>query len=54
MGQKRTTCVISQKGNHPTIVPKQEVKESKYPLRAAVGDFIAWSPTAVLAQRSEA
>ncbi|KAF8430149.1 hypothetical protein EV426DRAFT_708277 [Tirmania nivea] len=45
MGQK-TTSVIPQKGNHPTI-PKQEVKISKYPLRAAAGEFLAGSPTAV-------
>ena len=47
MGQiKKGLPVISQKGNHPTLL-KQEVKNSKYLLRAAVGDFIAWSPTAV-------
>jgi len=52
MRQKRTS-VISQKGNYP-MLPKQEVKDSIYPLRAAVGDLPAWSPTALLAWRSEA
>ena len=38
--------MIFQKGNHP-MIPKQQVKISKNPMRAAVGDFPAGSPTVV-------
>jgi len=45
--KKGLTCVISLKGNHP-MIPKQEVKISKNPMRAAVGDFPAQSPYTVV------